>query len=101
METLSKVVDLDYFITEGPPVVYSSGIREIVNQTPITNLLLETDGPVLYRKKPFNGQLTKPSYIQDVMQAVAEIKNMPFCKVAQQIAKNFENFFNVTLSNMA
>jgi TatD DNase family protein len=101
METLNKAIDLDYFITEGPPIVYSSGIREIVNQSPITNLLLETDGPVIYRKKPFNGQLTKPSYIQEVAQAVAEIKNMPFCKVAEQIAKNFEIFFNVTLSNTA
>jgi TatD DNase family protein len=101
METLSKAMDLDYFITEGPPVVYSSGIREIVSQTPITNLLLETDGPVIYRKSPFNGQLTKPSYIQEVLQAVAEIKNLSFCKIAEQIVKNFEFFFNVKLSNTA
>jgi TatD DNase family protein len=101
METLSKAIELDYFITEGPPVVYSSGIRDIVKQTPISNLLPETDGPVLYRKKPFNGQLTKPSYIQEVLQAIAEIKNMPFSEVAEQIAKNFEIFFNIKLSDTA
>lgn len=97
METLRKAIDLDYFITEGPPVVYSNGIREIVKQTPLTNLLTETDGPVLYRKKPFNGQLTTPSYIQTVVEAVAEIKNMSVCKVTEQVAKNFEVFFNVKL----
>jgi len=101
VETLNKAIDLDCFITEGPPVVYSSGIREIVKQTPITNLLPETDGPVLYRKKPFNGQLTKPSYIQEVLQAVAEIKNVSFNEVAGQIAKNFEFFFNIKLPNKA
>jgi TatD DNase family protein len=99
METLNKVIDLDYFITEGPPVVYSNGIREIVKQTPITNFLPETDGPVIYRKKPFNGQLTKPSYIKDVIQAVTEIKNMSFYEVAEQVTKNFEVFFNVKLPN--
>ncbi|MCL2642903.1 MAG: TatD family hydrolase [Candidatus Bathyarchaeota archaeon] len=99
MEILSKAIDLDYFITEGPPVVYSNGIREVVKQTPLTNLLPETDGPVIYRKKPFNGQLTKPSYIQDVLQAIAEIKNMPVREVIDQVAKNFEIFFNVKLSN--
>jgi TatD DNase family protein len=97
IETLSKAIDLDYFITEGPSVVYSNGIRDVVAQTPLTNLLTETDGPVVYRKKPFNGQLTKPSYIRDVLMAIAEIKNMPACEVAEQIDKNFELFFNVKL----
>ncbi len=101
VEILSKAIDLGYFITEGPPVVYSNGIRDIVKQTPITNLLTETDGPVIYRKKPFNGQLTRPSYIQNVLEAIAEIKNMPICEVAEQVAKNFEAFFNIKLCNTA
>ena len=77
MSALSKAIDQGYFITEGPPVVYSNGIREVVKQTPITHLLTETDGPVTYWKPPFNGQLTKPSYIKTVVESIAEIKNMP------------------------
>jgi TatD DNase family protein len=99
METLSKAIDKGYFITEGPPVVYSNGIREVVKQTPITNLLTETDGPVTYWKKPFNGQLTKPSYIRTVLDAVAEIKNLPVDDVAEQVAKNFEAFFGIKLKD--
>ncbi|XHH07986.1 MAG: TatD family hydrolase [Candidatus Bathyarchaeia archaeon] len=99
METLSKAIDQGYFITEGPPVVYSNGIREVVKQTPLTNLLTETDGPVTYWKKPFNGQLTKPSYIKTVLEAVAEIKNMQVNDVAEQVAKNFEVFFNIKLKD--
>jgi len=97
IETLNKSVDLGYFISEGPPIVYSDNIREIVKQTPITNLLTETDGPVLYRKKPFNGQLTKSSYIRTVLDAIAEIKNVPVSNIADQVAKNFEIFFNIKL----
>ena len=98
MSALSKAMDQGYFITEGPPVVYSNGIREIVKQTPITNLLTETDGPVTYWKPPFNGQLTKPSYIRTVVESIAEIKSMPVEAVAEQIAGNFEAFFNIKLT---
>ncbi|MDR2707948.1 MAG: TatD family hydrolase [Nitrososphaerota archaeon] len=97
IDTLNKSIDLGYFISEGPPIVYSGILREIVKQTPITNLLTETDGPVPYRKNPFNDQLTKPSYIRHVLDAIAEIKNTDVSDVAEQIAKNFETFFNVKL----
>ena len=98
MSALSKALDNGYFITEGPPVTYSNGIREVVDKTPITNLLTETDGPVTYWKQPFNGQLTKPSYIRNVVGAVAEIKKMQVEEVAQQIIKNFEVFFNIKVN---
>jgi len=98
MSALSKALDNGYFITEGPPVTYSPGIREVVDKTPITNLLTETDGPVTYWKQPFNGQLTKPSYIRNVVEAVAEIKKMDVEEVAQQIIRNFEVFFNIKVN---
>jgi len=98
LAALSKAVEHGYCITEGPPTVYSSGIREVIEQVPLTNLLTETDGPVKYYKQPFNGQLTKPSFVRLVVEAVAEIKRMNAEKIADQIATNFENFFNVKLS---
>ena len=79
-----------YFITEGPPTAYSDGIRTVVKKVPLTNLLTETDGPVTYRKAPYNGQMTKPSFIKTVVAAVAD--------VAEQIVRNFEGFFDIKLS---
>jgi TatD DNase family protein len=84
-----------YFITEGAPVVYSNGIREVVKKVSLTNFLTETDGPVLFRKHPFDGQMTRPSYIPLVVEAVAEIKKKPVSEVAEQIIMNFETFFNI------
>ncbi len=98
MSALSKALDNGYFITEGPPATYSNGIREVIDKTPITNLLTETDGPVTYWKQPFNGQLTKPSYIHNVVGAVAEIKKMQQEEVAEQIIRNFESFFNIKVN---
>lgn len=98
MSALSKAIDHGYFITDGPPVAYSNGIREVVKKAPLTNFLTETDGPVTYRKSPFNGQLTKPSFIRAVVEAVAEVKQMPIVDVAEQVARNFEDFFNIKLA---
>jgi TatD DNase family protein len=95
MSALIKAIDNGYFITEGPPATYSPGIREVVEKTPITNLLTETDGPVKYWKQPYNGQLTKPSFIQNVVEAVAGIKKMQVQEVAEQVAQNFEAFFDI------
>ena len=95
MSALYKAVEHGYFITEGPPVAYSNGIRQVVKEVPLANLLTETDGPVTYRKPPFNDQLTRPSFINTVVEAIAEVKNMAVVDVAEQIARNFEGFFNI------
>jgi len=98
MSALYKAVEKGYFITEGPPVAYSNGIREVVKKVPLTNLLTETDGPVTYRKPPYSGQLTSPSFIRTVIEAIAEVKNLTVDEVAEQISKNFEIFFGIKLN---
>jgi len=97
LSALSEAVSHGYYITEGPPAAYSLGIREVIANVPITNLLTETDGPVKYYKPPFNAQMTKPSFIRAVVEAIAEINKKPVEDVAEQIAKNFEEFFRIKL----
>lgn len=98
MSALYKAVDKGYFITEGPPASYSNGIRDVIDKVPLTNLLTETDGPVKYWKSPYNGQLTKPSFVRNVVEAVSEIKKIQVDEVAKQIASNFEVFFDIKLN---
>ncbi len=97
MDALFKAINYGYYITEGPPLTYSKGLREVVSNTPITNLLTETDGPVTYWKRPYNGQLTKPSFIRSVVESVAGIKKIPVEEAAEQIVRNFEAFFNIKI----
>jgi TatD DNase family protein len=97
LSALDKAVEHGYFITEGPPLAYSNGLKEVVEKVPLTNLLTETDGPVTYWKKPYNGQLTKPSFIKTVVETVAEIKKLPAESVSEQIIANFEDFFAIKI----
>lgn len=98
ISALHKAMEHGYYITEGPPVVYSHGIQEIVKEVPVTNLLSETDGPVSYYKPPFKGKSTSPSFIPKVVEGIARVKNMSVIEVADQILENFETFFNIKLN---
>jgi TatD DNase family protein len=91
---IPTIVDRGYFITEGPPVVFSSGIREIVKRIPLTQFMTETDGPVRFRG-PFKGNLTTPSIIPTVVEEVSKLKKMGKSEVAEQIFRNFIRFFGV------
>jgi len=98
ISALFKVVENGYYISEGPPTAYSNGIREVVRRIPLNNLLTETDGPVCYFKKPFNGRKTTPAFIPTVVKAIGEIKKLSEIDVSEQITKNFEEFFGVKLN---
>jgi TatD DNase family protein len=91
---ISRIVDRGYYITEGPPSVFSMGIREVVRRIPLTNLLTETDGPVHFRG-PFKGKMTTPAFIPEVVDAVAQLKEKEKSEVADQIFQNFTDFFGV------
>jgi TatD DNase family protein len=94
LELLPEIASRNYYVSEGPPTVYSKSAREIIRQVPLENLLTETDGPVRYFGKPFKGKTTMPSYIPMIVEAIAEIKNTRRDDVARQILLNFGNFFN-------
>ncbi len=91
---ISKIVDRGYYITEGPPSVFSTGIREVIRRIPLTNLMTETDGPVRFRG-PFKGKMTTPAFIPTVVEAIAQLKGKEKSEVADQIFQNFTDFFGV------
>jgi len=94
VELLPSIIERGYYISEGPPTVFSSRTQDVVRRVPITNLLTETDGPVSY-SGPFKDKLTTPAFVPLVVKAVAEIKEMKENNVAEQVLKNFTNFFGI------
>jgi TatD DNase family protein len=97
VSALVKAVERGYYITEGLPAAYSSDIRDVVRRVPLTNLLSETDGPVRFFKAPFEGKRATPTFIPTVIRAFAEVKDISVEEVAEQILRNFQDFFDVKL----
>jgi TatD DNase family protein len=98
ISALSGAVERGYLISEGPPIVYSKGIRDVVKRAPLDSLLTETDGPVRYFKPPFEGKRTTPALIPTVVKAIADIKKLDVNEVAEKIRENFQRFFRVKLN---
>jgi len=96
-ELIPELIGRGYYISEGPPVLYSKRIRENVKVTPIENLLTETDGPVRYWG-PFKDKTTTPAFIPIVVEEIAKLKGMKLAEATMQIYKNFLDFFDVKLA---
>jgi len=96
IELLHAIVDRGYYISEGPPSVFSKGIKEVIKRIPLSNLLTETDGPVQFFG-PFKNKMTTPSFIPLIVDAIAQIKEVKETEVADQILQNFTNFFEITI----
>jgi len=95
LDLLNTIVDRGYYVSEGPPVVYSPRIQEIVKSCPLSMILSETDGPVVYRGLPI-GTRTTPLLIPKVVEKIAEIKGVRVDEVAERILENFERMFSIS-----
>jgi TatD DNase family protein len=93
---LSRIVERGDFVSEGPPLVYSDKIQEIVRQVPLECLLTETDGPVRYYG-PFKDTPTTPALISQTVTAISQVKKTDEFHVAEQIVSNFSEFFGIQL----
>jgi len=69
-------------------------LREVVKETPLDRILLETDSPYLpiFSKR---GQKSEPAFIKDIAKEVAEIKGVPLEEVAKMTTENAERLFGI------
>lgn len=70
----------------------AENVRAVLAQTPINQILLETDSPYL-TPVPFRGRENAPYYLPLVAQAVAEIKQLDPETVVRQTTHNAEQLF--------
>ncbi|BDV41328.1 TatD family hydrolase [Geotalea uraniireducens] len=82
------------FIAVSGTVTYRNAVRpvEVVRQTPLTRLLLETDAPDL-TPEPYRGRLNEPAYLGEIARRVAEIKNVPVEEVTRVTTANAGTLF--------
>lgn len=78
------------------PVTFKNNrkTREVVEETPIEFLLVETDAPYL-TPEPFRGRPNKSPYVEFTTRKVAEIKGIPYEEAARITCENGKRFFNI------
>ena len=68
-------------------------LRDIVRETPLSRLLVETDSPFL-APVPMRGKVNEPAFTRYTAEKVAEIKGLSIEQIADVTTDNFFTLFN-------
>ncbi len=71
-------------------------IRETIRQTPLGQLMIETDSPYL-APMAHRGKRNEPAFVAEVLKLVAEIKKLSTEEVDKATTKNAVEFFGLSL----
>jgi len=90
-----RVINLGFKLGIGGIVTYkNSTLPEVVRETGLSNLVLETDAPYL-APVPFRGKRNESSYITYIAETIKQIKNVPLEEVAQTTTSNVHTIFSL------
>lgn len=92
LETMNKIIEESYYVSYSTIICYSDYHNELVEQTPLENILTETDSPYL---SPFKGQKNEPSFVEETVKKIAEIKSLSISKVDKKTEKNAKKVFGI------
>ena len=94
LASASRWLALGCHLSVGKPVTRAENIalREAIASIPLERLLLETD------TYPLPGRDTEPAHIVQIAQAVAELKQLPVQKIAEQTTANFCRLLRIDAS---
>lgn len=91
-DTTAAICDAGYFVSVTPEVCYRRRDRDLVQGTPLRNLLLESDGPWPYGGE-FAGQATMPTVVARLAAEVAFLKGVSLEEVRDVVWDNARRLF--------
>jgi TatD DNase family protein len=93
-EVTGAIVEHGYYISVTPETCYRDRDRELVAAVPLSNLVIETDGPWPYGGE-FEGRPTEPTFLGRVVQEVATIKGVTIDEMAEIVTANAVRLFRL------
>ena len=89
-------LDMGFYLGFTGPVTFKKAddLREIVRQTPLERILIETDAPYL-APEPYRGKRNESAYVALVAARIAEVKGVDTAVIAQQTSANAGRLFRL------
>jgi TatD DNase family protein len=95
VEEARQIIELGFYLGIGGVVTYkNSGLKEILQQLSLENLVLETDAPYL-TPVPHRGKRNEPSYLKLICESVAAVFGKTAEEVAEVTSRNALNVFQM------
>jgi TatD DNase family protein len=91
---LVKSTDMGMFVSYGPVLIYSEEKKVLLKNTPLDRILVETDGPVRYRKCFSNFPSVSSSFLISVVSCVATVLGMTYYDTVALLQRNAESYLD-------
>jgi len=91
-EVLERLLGRGYFVSATPAAEYSKEHQKVIENTPLENLLLETDSPVNYK-----GSEAEPAHVTRSLLAVAKLKGVNESIVSEKTTENASRLFRLKI----
>jgi TatD DNase family protein len=92
---LRDIIGHGYYISATPAVAYHEEHRRAVKETPLSQLLLETDCPVVYARGREGEFTAAPADVARSLKGVAALKGMSEAEIAATTTKNAKRLFGI------
>ncbi|HSB04581.1 MAG TPA: TatD family hydrolase [Thermodesulfobacteriota bacterium] len=96
-----ECLDMGFYISVPGTITFKNAgeFQEIVIRLPLDSLLVETDAPFL-APVPFRGKRNEPGFVRHTAQKIADLKKVPFEKVAEVTTQNALTVFRLKQANL-
>ena len=91
---LKKAMDLDFFVSFGPLLIYANDKQFLLAQTEVNRILVETDGPVKF-SRCFELKTAQISFIPSVIFCASKIVRKPYDEFTAILEQNSKNFLGI------
>jgi TatD DNase family protein len=95
LEEAKEIIGLGFYLGIGGVVTYTnSNLKEILKQTGLKNVVLETDAPYL-APIPYKGKRNEPAYVKNIAEQIAVALNKSVERVAEMTTENAMRVFQI------
>ncbi|MBK8972431.1 MAG: TatD family hydrolase [Hahellaceae bacterium] len=95
LEMAQEAIEFGFMVSFSGIITFRNAqpLRDVVKALPLESLLIETDSPYL-APVPHRGKSNHPGWVVDVAACMADVKQVPPERVAQQTQDNFFRLFS-------
>jgi TatD DNase family protein len=93
-EEAKPFLDLGYTFSFTGVITFARNYDEVINYIPLSRIMTETDCPYV-TPAPYRGKRNEPSYVIEVIKALANIRKEDEAVVIKQVAENVSRVFGI------
>lgn len=91
---MDRIIQNGHFISLTPDLFYEEEIQHIAKRFPLSQMMVETDGPWPF-EGPFSGRMTHPNMIHQTIRQLSELKAISVEKTYETLYVNTKHFFRL------